>query len=161
MDKVLQDRKAEEARALFLQGYNCAQSVFCAFAKEYDVPETLALKLSASFGGGVGRLRNVCGAVSAMAMLAGLEEGQTLPNDPEQKRRNYQLVQRVAEKFRAEHGSIVCAELLQLRKGAPTPPAPDERTAEYYKTRPCLRLIESAARIWQAEKENRNNETNH
>jgi C_GCAxxG_C_C family probable redox protein len=149
------DKKAEEARELFLQGYNCAQSVFCVFAEEYGIPRELALKLSASFGGGVGRLRNVCGTVSAMAMLAGLEEGQTAPNDPEQKRRNYQLVQRVAERFRREHGSIICAELLQLRKGAPTPPTPDERTAEYYKSRPCLRLIESAARIWQEKKESR------
>lgn len=142
------EEKVAKARNLFLDGYNCAQSVFCAFSDLYCIPDELALKISASFGGGIGRMRNMCGAVCGVAMLAGLENGQTKPNDNLAKNENYQLVQSLAERFKAIHGSVICQELLKLRKDAPTPPAPDARTDEYYKTRPCLRNVESAARIF-------------
>lgn len=136
------------ARELFLKGYNCSQAVFCAYSDIYDIPEELALKLSASFGGGIGRTRETCGAVCGMVMLEGLESGQTKENDDEQKQNNYKQVQRLIELFKAENGSSICKELLGLRKDAPIVPAPDARTAEYYKQRPCLRMVESAARIF-------------
>lgn len=147
------------ARELFMQGYNCAQAVFCAYSDLYNIPEELAFRMSASFGGGIGRLREMCGTVSGMAMLAGMERGQVKPNDPEQKLRNYELVQQLANRFKEENGSYICRELLQLRKDAPLPPVPDERTAEYYRKRPCLRMVESSARIygeWLLTSENHN-----
>ena len=146
--KLNVDSRVLKARELFLDGYNCAQAVFCAFSDLYGVPEELALRMSASFGGGIGRMRNMCGAVCGMAMLAGLEKGQTKPHDDNAKNDNYHLVQELAGRFKEVHGSVICAELLNLRKGAPTPPTPDARTAEYYRTRPCLYNVESAARIY-------------
>ncbi|MCM1313374.1 MAG: C-GCAxxG-C-C family protein [Bacteroides sp.] len=142
------DRVAR-ARELFLKGYNCSQSVFCAFADMYGISDEMALKVSASFGGGIGRMRGTCGTVCGMAMLAGMEKGQTLPDDRWQKQENYKLVQELAGKFKEMNGSIICSELLGLRKDAKIVSMPDERTAEYYKTRPCLRMVESAASIWQ------------
>lgn len=142
------EERVLRARELFLKGYNCSQAVFCAYSDIYDIPEELALKLSASFGGGIGRTRETCGAVCGMVMLEGLESGQTKENDDEQKQNNYKQVQQLIELFKAENGSSICKELLGLRKDAPIVPAPDTRTAEYYKQRPCLRMVESAARIF-------------
>ena len=142
------EERVLHARELFLKGYNCSQAVFCAYSDIYDIPEELALKLSASFGGGIGRTRETCGAVCGMVMLEGLESGQTKENDDEQKQSNYKQVQQLIELFKAENGSSICKELLGLRKDAPIVPAPDTRTAEYYKQRPCLRMVESAARIF-------------
>ena len=142
------EERVLRARELFLKGYNCWQAVFCAYSDIYDIPEELALKLSASFGGGIGRTRETCGAVCGMVMLEGLESGQTKENDDEQKQNNYKQVQQLIEQFKAENGSSICKELLGLRKNAPIVPAPDSRTAEYYKQRPCLRMVESAARIF-------------
>ncbi len=142
------DERVLKARDLFLQGYNCSQSVFCAYADIYGFPEELAFKASASFGGGIGRMRETCGAACGMFMLAGLETGQTAPGDDAAKQQNYQLVQELAEKFREVNGHILCRELLQLRKDAKILATPDARTAEYYRLRPCLRMVESAARIW-------------
>ena len=142
------EERVVRARELFLKGYNCSQAVFCAYSDIYDIPEELALKLSASFGGGIGRTRETCGAVCGMVMLEGLESGQTKENDDEQKQNNYKQVQQLIELFKAENGSSICKELLGLRKDAPIVPAPDTRTAEYYKQRPCLRMVESAARIF-------------
>lgn len=142
------EERVLRARELFLKGYNCSQAVFCAYSDIYDIPEELALKLSASFGGGIGRTRETCGAVCGMVMLEGLESGQTKENDDEQKQSNYKQVQQLIELFKAENGSSICKELLGLRKDAPIVPAPDTRTAEYYKQRPCLRMVESAARIF-------------
>lgn len=142
------EERVLRARELFLKGYNCSQAVFCAYSDIYDIPEELALKLSASFGGGIGRTRETCGAVCGMVMLEGLESGQTKENDDEQKQNNYKQVQQLIELFKAENGSSICKELLGLRKDAPIVPAPDSRTAEYYKQRPCLRMVESAARIF-------------
>ena len=142
------EERVLRARELFLKGYNCSQAVFCAYSDIYDIPEELALKLSASFGGGIGRTRETCGAVCGLVMLEGLESGQTKENDDEQKQNNYKQVQQLIELFKAENGSSICKELLGLRKDAPIVPAPDTRTAEYYKQRPCLRMVESAARIF-------------
>ncbi|MCQ2112262.1 MAG: C-GCAxxG-C-C family protein [Bacteroidaceae bacterium] len=141
------------ARELFLQGYNCAQSVFCAYAEDYGFTPEQALKVSASFGGGIGRMRETCGAVCGMAMLVGMEKGQINPNDSQAKQENYKAVQQLAQLFREQNGSIKCSELLGLRKDAPIKSAPDERTAEYYRTRPCLRMVESAVEMFEQNKE--------
>lgn len=139
-------RRAEE---LFLQGYNCSQAVFCALADLYDVPEETALRLSASFGGGIGRMRLTCGAASGMFFLAGFERGQVKPHDPQQKLANYALVQDLAERFKQEHGSMVCSELLAMRAVKPTTdPQPAERNEAYFHQRPCLKMITSAIRIY-------------
>lgn len=126
----------------------CATSMTMRLCRQDGAPSPLALRLSASFGGGLGRMRLTCGAVTGMCMLAGLEAGQTLPNTPQQKLENYRIVQALADEFRRQHGSITCSELLQLRKDAPTPPVPDVRNEEYYHQRPCLRMITSAVRIY-------------
>lgn len=139
----------EKARELFLKGYNCSQAVFCAFAKEYGIDEQLALKLSASFGGGIGRMRETCGAMCGAAMLTGLETGQTDCNDIEGKQRNYHAVQELARLFREKNGSIKCSELLKLRHDAAISDQPDKRTAEYYRQRPCLKMVDTAVEIFE------------
>lgn len=139
--------KQEKARELFLNGYNCSQAVFCAFAEDYGISRELALRLSASFGGGIGRMRETCGALCGAVMIAGLEKGQVTPNDNNAKQENYKAVQDIAARFRDMNGSTRCAELLKLRKYTPVTTMPDERTAEYYKQRPCLRMVESAVGI--------------
>ena len=145
IDKAARIRRAEE---LFVAGYNCSQSVVAAFADIYGYTEEQALRLSAGMGGGMGRLRMTCGAVSAMAILAGMDCGSTDATDREGKSRNYKVVQQLCEKFKAEHGSLVCAQLLNLRKGAPLSYEASERTAEYYKTRPCVNMVVTAAKIF-------------
>ncbi|MDD6895847.1 MAG: C-GCAxxG-C-C family protein [Prevotellaceae bacterium] len=145
IDKEQRIRKAEQ---LFVQGYNCSQAVVAAFADIYGFTPEQALRLSAGMGGGMGRLRMTCGAVSAMAILAGMDCGSTDATDREGKSRNYKVVQQLCEKFKAEHGSLVCAQLLNLRKGAPLSYEASERTAEYYKTRPCVNMVVTAAKIF-------------
>lgn len=142
------EQRVLRARELFLSGYNCSQAVFIALADIYDIPYTQAARLSASFGGGVGRLREMCGACSAMVLLEGMQSGATDGADAEGKQANYRNVQALVYRFAKQNGSYLCRELLQLRKDAPTPPVPDERTAEYYRQRPCLRMVESATRIY-------------
>lgn len=145
IDKQERMRRAEE---LFMQGFNCCQSVVAAFADIYGYTEEQALKMSAGFGAGIGRMRMSCGAFNALALLAGLDCGSTTPGDREGKSYNYKVVQQLAESFRKEHGSLICAELLKLKKGAPLSYEASERTAEYYKTRPCVNQIISAAKIY-------------
>ena len=149
------DNEQRIARAveLFKMGYNCAQSVTAAFAGEYGYTEEQALKMSASFGGGIGRMRETCGAACGMFLLAGLETGCTDASNREGKSRNYAFVQRLADAFRCENGSLICAELLGLRERKPQEPVPDERTAVYYEKRPCAKMVESAARIWANRKD--------
>lgn len=141
------EERVLRARELFLKGYNCSQAVFCAYSDIYDIPNELALKLSASFGGGIGRTRETCGAVCGMVMLEGLKTGQTKENDDAQKQTNYKQTQKLIERFKEENGSSICRELLGLKKNAKIVSSPDPRTSEYYKQRPCLRMVESAARI--------------
>lgn len=139
-----------------MQGFNCSQSVVAAFADIYGYTEEQALRLSAGFGGGIGRMRLTCGAACGMFILAGMDCGSPVPGDREGKSANYKVVQRLAERFTAEHGTMTCAELLKLKKGAPLSYEASERTAEYYKSRPCVSQIVSAARIFAcylAEKE--------
>ena len=131
------------AGELFLAGYNCSQSVVVAFCDLTGLSEEFSAKLSSSFGGGMGRMREVCGAVSGMLTVAGLLYGYGAPDDAA-KKAHYTLVQALAGQFRDEHGSIICREIL---KNPPSDPSPTPRTAEFYKTRPCARMVMTAARI--------------
>lgn len=153
---TIEDR-IERSVELFKSGYNCAQSVTAAFADMYGFTEEQALRMSASFGAGIGRMRQTCGAACGMFLLAGLEKGAVDGADREGKAANYKLVQDLAESFRKECGSIICAELLGLKKPEGTH-VPEERTKEYYKKRPCVKTVETAARIWGAFLEGKQNE---
>ena len=133
----------------FMSGYGCCQSVVAAFADLYGLTDEQAKLVAAGFGGGVGRMRMMCGAVSGLVILAGLTEGQTQGDDREGKAHCYKVVQDLLETFREQNGSIICAELLGLK--GPVKPGnfvPDERNAEYYRKRTCGAKVESAARIF-------------
>src|SRR5574344_858226 len=134
----------------FMEGYGCCQAVVAAFADLYGLDDTMAKRISAGFGGGVGRLRMMCGTVSALVILAGLDCGQTEGSDREGKSACYKVVQDLLARFREQNGSVICAELLGLNglTKADTTYVPSERTAVYYKTRPCAAKVESAARIF-------------
>ena len=139
--------RVEKAERLFREGYNCSQSVFAAYCDLYGIDEETALKLSASFGGGMGRMREVCGAVSGMFLIAGMETGATEGKDSEGKKYNYDTVQFLAEKFREKNGSIVCRELLGLSEKKPEgykETKPEDRTEQYYKKRPCVEVVKTA-----------------
>ena len=140
----------EQAVENFKLGYNCAQSVFLTFAEDVGFDKETALKLASSFGAGMGRLREVCGAVTAMFAVAGLKKGYISPDDDNKKAEHYELIQLLAEKFKQKHGTIVCSELLGLPKGADNP-IPSARTDEYYQSRPCDEFIRSATEIIEAE----------
>lgn len=142
------EERIQRAIDNFMRGYSCAQSVTAAFADLFGMDTELALRASSSFGAGIGRMRLTCGAACGMFMLAGLLTGSTDPADRIGKGKNYAVVQQLAGRFKEEMGSITCSEILGLRKNAPTPPMPDERTAEYYRKRPCVRTVETAARIF-------------
>ena len=134
--------KAEE---LFLSGCNCSQAVVVAFCDLTGLDETTAKKLSSSFGGGIGRLREVCGAVSGMMMVLGLLYGYADPGEKDAaKKEHYKLVQQFAAEFSAKNGSIVCRDIL---KNPPSDPNPSPRTEEYYKHRPCSSMVVFAARL--------------
>lgn len=133
---------------LFKSGFNCSQSVVAAFAHMYGYTEEQALRMSASFGGGIGRMRQTCGAACGMFLLAGLETGCTDPTNREGKAANYALVQELAEEFKKANGALICAELLGLSDTASTPPTPEARTTQYYAKRPCSKIVEEAAKIW-------------
>lgn len=133
----------------FLNGCNCAQSVLCTFADRIGFDEQTAMKLASSFGGGMGRLREVCGAVSAMFMIAGILKGYSIAGDDIGKTRQYQLIQDLANKFKEQHKSIICRELLGLDSA--DNPIPSKRTPEYYASRPCESFIRTAAEIIESE----------
>lgn len=141
---------SDKAVENFKKGYNCAQSVFLAFASEFDIDEVTALKISSSFGAGMGRLREVCGAVSSMFAIAGLKEGYTSPVDDEAKAIHYTRIQELAKKFKEKHSTIICRELLGLPDGADEP-TPSKRTEQYYEERPCEYFIRTAAEIIESE----------
>ena len=133
------------AAELFLGGCNCAQAVVVAFCDQTGLEREFAARLSSSFGGGMGRMREVCGAVSGMLMVAGLLYGYDDPGDRDvNKKQHYALVQELAGKFREQTGSIVCREIL---KNPPSDPNPTPRTEEFYKKRPCARMVMLAAGI--------------
>nr|WP_028911541.1 C-GCAxxG-C-C family protein [Prevotella sp. MA2016] len=148
-DKEL-DERVERAVENFMAGYGCCQSVVAAFADLYGLDDTLAKKIAAGFGGGVGRMRMMCGAVSGIVMLVGLDCGQTEGSDREGKSACYKVVQDLLAQSKAENGSIICAEILGLKghEKAASSYVASARTAEYYKTRPCAAKVESAARIF-------------
>lgn len=138
--------RKEKAMALFHEGYNCAQSVVLSFADVLELDEATLSRMSCSFGGGMGRLREVCGAVSGMFMVAGLLWGYEGPETGEVKAAHYARIQELAREFEACNGAIVCRELLGFsqKRDAPTP---EQRTAAYYQKRPCAELVGSAAEI--------------
>ncbi len=141
--------RGQKAAALFREGYNCSQCITGAFADLLGPESEAALKASAPFGGGMGRLREVCGAMSGMLIVLGLVENARDVSDRETKKALYEKVQLLAERFREANGSIICRDLLALRTGKQSP-EPEERTPEYYRGRPCPGIIESAADILEA-----------
>lgn len=143
------EERVERARNYFLEGYNCAQAVVMAFDDIMAMDVAQLARLAAPFGGGMGRMREVCGTVSGMAMVAGAIAPSNDPKNLEERKTNYALVQTFAENFRQENGDIVCRRLLGLEpvvERAETA-MPSERTAEYYKKRPCVEYVACAARI--------------
>ena len=144
------DARVAKAVENFMAGYGCCQSVVAAFADLYGLDDTLAKKIAAGFGGGVGRMRMMCGAVSGIVMLTGLDCGQTEGSDREGKSACYKVVQELLEKSKEANGSLICAEILGLKgyNKAQSSYVASERTAEYYKQRPCAAKVESAARIF-------------
>lgn len=154
MKKFDIEERVEKARRLFKEGgYNCCQAVVLAYNDLFGLDDTLAASLSSGFGGGMGRMREVCGSVSGMVMLAGLIAPAADPNAKDWRTKNYALVQEVAGEFKAINGSIVCKELLGLvpmgsSQAVPREsPEPSDRTPEYYKKRPCEELVGISARI--------------
>ena len=135
--------RAEHAAYLFNDGYNCAQAVAMAFSDLTGLDEKMSARMASSFGGGMGRMREVCGAVSGMLMVVSILYGYDTP-DPQQQKQLYALVQQLAEQFKEKTGSIVCREIL---KNPPSDPAPTPRTEEYYAKRPCARMVYLAAAI--------------
>ena len=134
------------AKDLFYEGYNCAQAVFCAFAEETGLTRGEAARLASSFGGGMGRLREVCGAVSGALLALGALRGYADPADPRAKKAHYALVQEFARRFRERNGSIICRELLANVKTVPGG-EPEPRTPEFYGRRSCPELIRQAAAL--------------
>lgn len=144
-EKIKKDYK-EHAMELFKNKCNCSQAVLTAFCDQTGLDQKTSLKIASSFGGGMGRMREVCGAVSAMFMVAGLIYGYDDLNDKNKKDKHYKLIQELAEEFKMKTGSIVCKELLGLDKKENTYVS-EKRTKEYYKKRPCIELVGLAAQI--------------
>lgn len=138
--------RRETAMANFLNGYNCSQSIILAFEDLLPVDKTTLSKMASSFGGGMGRLREVCGSVSGMFMIAGLLYGYDGPETGQVKADHYARIQELARRFEEKHGSIVCREMLGLSVHHDVP-VPEARTSEYYKKRPCTEIIGDAAEI--------------
>lgn len=143
LNNIDHGQKAEE---LFVSGYNCAQAVLVAFHDQYDLDEETAMKVASAFGGGMGRLREVCGAVSGMFMVLGLLYGDYDPLNNDAKSIQYKNVQKLAAEFEKENGSIICRELLGIDEKV-SDAVPSVRTQEYYKKRPCKKLVKAAAHI--------------
>ena len=135
------------AADLFLEGYNCAQAVAVAFCDVTGMDKKETAKLASAFGGGMGRMREVCGAVSGMYMVLGALYGYDSSDDNGKKKQIYKDVQDLAAKFKAENGSIICREIL---KNPPSDPNPSPRTAEYYAKRPCAKMVMTAAKLMDA-----------
>lgn len=138
--------RVEFSEKLFKDGYNCSQAVVGAFSDLIDIDFETLMKLSSSFGGGMGRLREVCGAVSGMFIVLGLLKGYNSPDDNDGKKAHYKNIQALAKKFEEENGSIICRELLGLSVKKEEP-IPEKRTEEYYKKRPCVEMVKSAVAI--------------
>lgn len=150
----IEERVAKARRLFKEEGYNCCQAVVLAYNDLFDIDDSTAAAMSSGFGGGMGRMREVCGSVSGMVMLAGLIAPAADPSVKVDRTRNYALVQDVAGEFRKQNGSIVCRELLGLvpmgtgqAATQPESPEPSDRTPEYYRKRPCEELVGISARI--------------
>ena len=139
--------KSEKAKELFKSGYNCSQAVLGVFCEEFGLDFETAMKLASSFGGGMGRMREVCGTVSGMFMAAGLAFSSSEPSN-ENKANQYKIVQELANRFREKNGSIICRELLQGVESSNSP-VPSERTETYYKKRPCIELVADSVEIFE------------
>lgn len=139
--------KSEKAKELFKQGYNCSQAVFGVFCEELGLDFDTAMKISSSFGGGMGRMREVCGTVSGMFMAAGLAFASSGDSAIE-KGAHYKRIQELAKRFKDKNGSIICRELLQGVESS-TSPNPSERTETYYKKRPCVELVGDSVEIFE------------
>lgn len=147
MDAEEINARVEHARALFKEGFNCSQAVVTSCADLFDIPQPLALRLGASFGAGIGRMRQTCGAFCGIALLEGLRSGSTEGANQDQKKLNYAHVQGLAQKFKEANGSINCGELLGLSTSHIDPtPAPRDET--YYKKRPCPDIVATAVKIF-------------
>lgn len=144
----MEEDRVAKAVWLFKEGFNCAQSVVAAFADMYGFTREQALHISASFGGGIGRMRETCGAACGMFLLVGLEKCALEGKDRESKAENYALVQELAEEFKKRNGALRCADLLGLSKKEPVVSTPEARTEQYYAKRPCVKMVEEAAKIW-------------
>ena len=144
------DERVQRAVDNFMAGYGCCQSVVAAFSDLYGLDDTTAKKIAAGFCGGVGRMRMMCGAVSGIVMLVGLDCGQTEGSDREGKSACYKVVQDLLAKSKDENGSLICAEILGIdgHEKVNSSYVASARTAEYYKIRPCAAKVESAARIF-------------
>lgn len=149
--------RKEKAMELFMKGYNCSQSVVLAYADVLGLDWDAAAKMSASFGGGMARLRQVCGTMSGIAMVAGCLTGTSDPKNAQQKKENYEIVQKLAAEFERRNGSIICRELLGLDTdrssvgaGYQNGATPEPRTEEYYKKRPCKNLVGEACEILES-----------
>ena len=141
--------RANKAYDNFKNGYNCAQAVFMAFCDKYSIDKETAAKLASSFGGGMGRMREVCGAFSGMLLVNSMETGTADASDRETKAANYESVQKLAKRFKEENGSLICRELLGLseKQEQSETPVPEKRTDTYYKKRPCAEIVKCAAEI--------------
>jgi C_GCAxxG_C_C family probable redox protein len=140
-------QREDRASELFKQGYNCAQAVCGACCDLFGMDLPTALRFSAGYGGGIGRLRETCGAFLGATAIAGLKYGDFDPADPQGKKRVYAAVQQMAELFRQEHGTLICRELLQGQAEKGKDPAPAPRTEQYYKKRPCEEMVRSGVRV--------------
>ncbi|RKJ45425.1 C_GCAxxG_C_C family protein [bacterium 1XD8-76] len=147
---ILKESKREQAVEAFLGGCNCAQAVFSTYADLFGIDRRTAMNLTNSMGGGISRLREVCGTVSAMALLAGLAEGDVDPGDLKAREKVYQRTRDLTAKFEEENGSLICRELLGIL-GREQAARPSERTPEYYKKRPCAKFVACAAGIIEEE----------
>lgn len=149
--------RVNKAVELFKSGYNCSQSVVGAFADLYGFTPEQAFRMAASFGGGIGRMRQTCGAACGMFLLAGLDTGAVEGSDRAGKSHNYAIVQELAAKFKEINGSMICAELLGLKKSENVgkDPQAEARTPQYYKKRPCAKMVETAATLFAEYLENK------
>lgn len=145
--KYTAEEYSKKAGELFHDGYNCSQAVIAVFAEEVGLPMDAALKIGAAFGGGMGKMREVCGAVSGMFMAAGMLYGGYQIGDNAKKKEHYALIQELARRFKERNGTIICRELLHLDKGI-YEATPEVRNSEYYKKRPCREMVEDAALIF-------------
>lgn len=140
------DRR-EKAQKLFLSGYNCSQAVAIAFSDLVGIDEQTMCRLSSTFGGGFGRLREICGAVSGAGIILGLLYYDNNPNNKKAKAEHYKRVQEFAKAFKEINGSYICGELLDGKINVNKDPNPDERNAEYFKIRPCVKMVDDAVKL--------------